>query len=246
MAAVTGLEPEDAPRQARRADAGSVRLSGRDVSGLLLCAEHYAAPYDLLAAALGVQPARLRGVVARWRAAGLAQTGVLGPGPAWCWLTSAGMAACGLGYPARPPALARLAHIRAVLAARLWLQSGPAYADWRAWWRSERRIRAGLPSNAGAAHVPDAEIHWPSVEASPYAGQVWAVEAELTPKPAARTQRIMAGLLSPPRYAQVVYLTAPAARPVVARVAATLPDPQRGRVAVRDLPMAALLREVAR
>ncbi|WP_300612919.1 hypothetical protein, partial [Trebonia sp.] len=213
----------------------------RIMTGLLLCAEHYAAPYDLLAAALAVHPARLRGIVARWRAAGYAQTGTLGPDPAWCWLTSAGMAGCGLAYPARPPALARLAHIRAVLAARLWLESGQAYADGRAWWRSERRIRAALASNADAAHLPDAEIHWPSIDASPYAGQVWAVEAELTPKPAARTLRIMTGLLSPPRYAQVVYLTAPAARPVVTRAAADLPESLRGRVAVRDLPAAAFL-----
>ncbi len=49
------------------------------------------------------------------------------------------MAACGLAYPARPPALARLAHIRAVLAARLWLQSGQAYADGK---------RGGGPSGA--------------------------------------------------------------------------------------------------
>ncbi|WP_300604302.1 hypothetical protein [Trebonia sp.] len=139
------VQPETARR---RSDAGTVRLSGRDVAGLILCAEQYAAPYDLLAAGLGVRPARLRGIVARWRAAGYAATGTLGPGPAWCWLTGAGMAACGLGYLARPPALARLAHIRAVLAVRLWLESGQAYADGRAWWRSERRIRAGLPSNA--------------------------------------------------------------------------------------------------
>lgn len=56
----------------------------------------------------------------------------------------------------------------------------------------------------------------------------------------------MAGLLSPPRYAQVVYLTAPAARPVVIRVAADLPDAQRARVAVRDLPAAAFLPGVPR
>jgi len=242
MAAVAGVARADAARPApRRADAGRMRLSGRDITGLLLCAEQYAAPYDLLASALGVQPARLRGIVARWRAAGYAQTGTLGPGPAWCWLAPAGMAACGLAYPARPPALARLAHIRAVLAVRLWLESGQAYTDGRAWWRSERRIRAALPSNAGAAHLPDAEIHWPSIDASPYAGQVWAVEAELTPKPSARTARIMAGLLSPPKYAQVVYLTAPAARPVVTRAAQDLPGAARARVAVRDLPATALV-----
>ena len=211
------------------------------MAGLLLCAEHYAAPYDLLASALGVQPARLRGIVARWRKAGYAQTGTLGPGPAWCWLTPAGMSACGLGYSARPPTLARLAHIRAVLAARLWLESGQAWSDGQAWWRSERKIRAALPSNAGAAHLADAEICWPSVDGGRYAGQTWAVEVELTPKPAGRTARIITGLLSRPTYDQVIYLTSPAARPVVARAARDLPGGQQARVAIRDLPVAAFL-----
>ena len=43
---------------ARRADAGTVRLGERDITGLVLCAEHYGAPYDLLAAALDVRPDR--------------------------------------------------------------------------------------------------------------------------------------------------------------------------------------------
>jgi hypothetical protein len=38
------------------------------------------------------------------------------------------------------------------------------------------------------------------------------------------------------RYAQVVYLTSPAARHVVAGTAGNLPPAQAGRVAVRDLP----------
>ncbi len=224
------------PAQARRADAGTVRLGARDIAGLTLCGEHYGAQYDLLAMALGVQPARLRGIVARWRAAGYAQTGRIGPGPAWCWLTPAGMTAVGLGYPAAPPRLSRLAHCRAVLAARLWLQSGQAYRDGRAWWQSERRLRAAL-GRTPPPHVADAEIHWPSIEASRYAGQVWAIECELTPKTAERTRRIMAGLLTPAtRYAQVVYLTAPAARPVVTRTAGAFPPGQRQRIAIRDLP----------
>ena len=200
--------------------------------------------YDLLAAALGAQPARLRGIVARWRRAGFAATGRLGPGPAWCWLTPGGMAAAGLGYPATRPALARLAHIRAVLAARLWLQAGPAWTQGQAWWHSEPRLRAALSRpGVGIGHLPDAEIHWPSLPASPYAGQVWAVEAELTPKPLARTARIMGGLLAPPRYAQVIYLTAPAARLVVTRAAAGLPAGQAARVVVRDLPPSAFTPE---
>jgi hypothetical protein len=72
---------------------------------------------------------------------------------------------------------------------------------------------------------------------------VWAIEAELTPKGVARTARIMGGLLVPVRYAQVVYLTAPTAGPVVLRAAATLPAEDRGRVVVRDLPSYALTGE---
>jgi hypothetical protein len=81
----------------------------------------------------------------------------------------------------------RLEHIRAVLAIRLSLEASDAYRDGRAWWRSERRI---------GGHVPDAEVFWPDEPASGYAGQCWAIEAELTPKPLARTAAIMAGLLA--------------------------------------------------
>ena len=223
----------------RRADAGTVRLSQRDIDGLLLVGEHYGAPADLLATALRVEETRLPAVTARWRRAGYAATGRLGPGPAWCWLTRDGMAAAGLGYPATRPALGRLAHIRAVLAARLWLETGPAWAAGQAWWHSERRLRGDHPAAGSAGHVPDAETHWPSLPGSPYAGQVWAVEAELTPKPVDRTTRIMTGLLSPMRYALVVYLAAPRALPVVTRAAAGLPAGDQPRVTIRELPAAA-------
>ncbi|HLI38240.1 MAG TPA: hypothetical protein VKV80_13015 [Streptosporangiaceae bacterium] len=56
----TGAARQGAARDAPcRSDAGRIRLTGRDIAGLLLCAEQYAAPYDLLAAALAVRPARL-------------------------------------------------------------------------------------------------------------------------------------------------------------------------------------------
>jgi hypothetical protein len=77
---------------ARRADAGSVRLSDRDVAGLLLAGDMYGSAYDLLASFLRVRPDRLRGIVARWRRAGYVQSGRLGPGPTWCWLTRSGLA----------------------------------------------------------------------------------------------------------------------------------------------------------
>jgi hypothetical protein len=238
----------------RRSDAGSVRLGGRDVAGLMLVGDMYGAPYDLLAGFLNVAPARLRGIVARWRRAGYAATGQLGPSPAWCWLTRSGLAVTGQHYTPTRPALGRLAHIRAVLAVRLSLQDSDAYQAGRAWWRSERRIRAAAGGRVGGGHVPDAEVSWPNLPASPYPGQCWAIEAELTPKPLARTTAIMAGLLARaadyqpgarpgpgPRYDRVIYLTAPAARSIVDRAAATLPAGLRSRLVVRDLPPGAVL-----
>ena len=112
---------------ARRSDAGTVKLTERDITGLTLVADQYGAPVDLLAAALDVQPERLRGILARWRHAGWAATGPLGKGPAWCWPTPAGMRLLGLNFTAKEPSATRLAHIRAVLAVRLWLQSSQAY-----------------------------------------------------------------------------------------------------------------------
>ena len=252
------MQPQQPPGTVlagRRADAGTVKLTDRDITGLMLCADHYGAPYDILAAALCVRDDRLRGIVARWRHAGYAETGTLATGPPWCWLTAPGMKATGLSYPATRPALGRLAHIRAVLAVRLWLESGEVYTGGRAWWRSERRIRAALGGHLGTAHhLPDAEVHWPSLDTSPYAGQVWAIETELTPKPLARTVTIMRALLARssdygpdavtaqgPRYGQVVYLTAPAARPVVTRAVAALPGPLQPRIVARDLPNGAAL-----
>jgi hypothetical protein len=233
---------------ARRADAGTVRLGLRDVAGLVLLGDMYGAPYDLLAAYLRVRPDRLRAIVARWRAAGYVATARLGAGPPWCWLTRAGLAVTGQPYTPVRPAAARLAHLRAVLAVRLSLEASPAYRDGRAWWRCERRLRAAIGGRT-TTHVPDAEVSWPDLPDSAYPGDCWAIEAELTPKPLARTASIMAALLNRtadyypdsaptghPRYTRVVYLTAPAARGVTGRAAGTLPPLLAARVTIRDLP----------
>src|SRR6266568_7183191 len=238
---------------ARRSDAGVVRFTGRDIGGLVLAGDMYAAPYDLLGTVLGVRQDRLRTIIARWRRAGLAESGRIGPGPAWCWLTTAGMRAAGLRFPARRPPLARLAPIRAVLAARLALEAGEPFTSGSGWWRSERRIRSAAARPA-PGHVPDAEVLWPDVPASPYPEQCWAVEVELTAKAAARTTAIMGDLLARstgwepgarpgrvPRYDLIVYLCSPAALAAVQRAAQAMPPVLAGRVEVRDLPPGALL-----
>jgi hypothetical protein len=68
---------------ARQASRLTIEWTARsEPAGLLLCGEMYGAPYDLLAVFLGVREDRARGIVARWRKAGYADTGRLGPGPA--------------------------------------------------------------------------------------------------------------------------------------------------------------------
>jgi hypothetical protein len=240
------ITPAPATRPTRRAGVNVIQLTQRDIDGLLLCGEHYGAPYDLLADALRVPPGRLPAILRRWRRTGYAATGRLGTGPGWCWLTRDGMAATGLGFPAVQPALGRLAHIRAVLAARLWLETSPGWSSGHAWWHSERRLRADQPAAGRGGHIPDAEIHWPSIPGSRHGGQVWAVEVERTPKPVARTIRIMSELVTFRQYPLVVYLTAPAARSVVTRAVGSLPPDDQPRIAVRDLPATALMPEPPR
>jgi hypothetical protein len=53
----------------------------------------------------------------------------------------------------------------------------------------------------------------------------------------------MAGLATAMQYAQVIYLTAPAARQVVTRAAASLPPGEQARVAIRPLPATAFFPE---
>jgi hypothetical protein len=227
----------------KKNSAGILRLGQRDIDGLLLCAEHYAAPYDLLAQALGVGAERVPDIVKRWRNIGYAASARLGPGPTWCWLTREGMSATGFRYSAGKPSMGRLAHTRAVLAARLWLESGPAWQHRQGWWCSERRMHVKRSPTRGG-HMPDAEVHWPSLEDSPYAGQIWAIEVELTAKPVARTTAIMTELIWANRYAAIVYLTSPSARHVVTTAALRLPEADRVRIAIRTLPEPALTPEL--
>ena len=137
-------------------------MSERDIAGLLFTAEMYGVQLDQLATWLDVRPAGARSAAARWRNRGHAESARLGPGPPWVWLTRDGLAACGLPYAAAAPALSRLAHLRAVTAARLALESAPGYAAAGGYWRSERRLRARVGGRLPLReHLPDGEVHWP-------------------------------------------------------------------------------------
>jgi hypothetical protein len=249
-------------------------VSERDVAGLLFTAEMYGVQVDQLAVLLAVSEVRARALVARWREQGYAESARLGPGRPWVWLTRDGLLACGLPYRPAPPALARLAHLRAVTAVRMALESAPGYLAAGAYWRGERRLRARMGSRVPLReHLPDGEVHWPDTDSSapdtddrapargrgagpPWAGECWAIEAELTRKTVRRTAAIMAEILtrtgdygspaaevrvpgSPPRHARVLYLCSPAARPTVIRARAELPGALAARVEIRGLPAVA-------
>jgi hypothetical protein len=232
-------------------DGGVGTLTARDIDGLVFTAEMYGLQVDQLGVLLGVPPERARVIAGRWRQLGLADMARLGPGPSWIWITRQGLAACGLHYTAIPPGLSRLAHIRAVAAARLALEATAGYQQARAYWRSERRLRAGYRVGV-REHLPDGEVHWPDEAGTAWAGECWAIEAELTRKTVTRTAAIMRELLARtgdygcpaaeaavpgrvPRHARALYLCSPAALPTVARAREEL-GPLATRVEIRDLP----------
>ncbi len=256
-AAEGGAEPgERRPGRAARPGPRAGRgLAVRDPGALIFAADMYAVQLDQLAALTGDARAA-RAAAARWRELGYAQTARLSPGPDWLWVTRQGLAACGLAYSPARPALSRLAHIRAVTAVRLSLEETSGYLIAGAYWRCERRIRArhgvGLRQ-----HLPDAEVHWPDAAPVAWAGECWAVEAELSPKTAPRTAAIMREILGrtgdygclaadaavpgrQARHARVLYLCSPAALGTVLRARDTL-GPLAARVEVRDLPSGASL-----
>ncbi len=229
-------------------------LASRDAAGLTFTAEMYGLQLDQLAALLSLTDRQARAVVTRWSGRGLADSAVLGPGPAWVWLSRAGLTACGARYAVAQPALARLAHIRAVTAIRLAMEAVPAYRDASAHWRSERHLRGRLAARA-RDHLPDGEVHWPDSAPVAWAGECWAIEAELTPKTVARTTAIMRELLTrtgdygcpaaqarvpgvAPRHARAIYVCAPAAASTVAR-ARTAVGSLAARIEIRALPAGA-------
>ena len=230
-------------------------LAVRNADALVFAADMYGIQLDQLAALTGGDRSA-RAAATRWRDLGYAETARLSEGPAWLWVTRAGLAACGREYRAGKPALPQLAHIRAVAAVRISLEATGAYQQASAFWRCERRLRArhgpGLRQ-----HLPDGEVHWPDSAPVAWAGECWAIEAEVTPKTVARTTAIMREILDrtgdygcpaaeaavpgrPPRHARALYLCSSAALKTVLEARAQL-GPLGARIEVRDLPAGARL-----
>ena len=118
----------------------------------------YGVQFDQLAELTGDERAA-RAAAARWRDLGYAQTARLLPGPDWLRASKPGWPRAVRVLPRTARAVPPRAH-QGGRAARLALEAPAATGRASAFWRCERRIRAGHGVGM-RQHLPDAEVHWP-------------------------------------------------------------------------------------
>jgi hypothetical protein len=235
-----------------------------EADALHFIAEMYALQYDQLAALMtdrgvpaGRAVERAREAVDHWRALGYAESDRLSVGEPWVWANRTGLDAFGLKSKQVKPGKSWLRHTHALTDVRLAIERTAGYRDGGASWRSERRVRSQLGSPSREEHVPDAEVHWPAGGASAWAGEIWAVEVELSSKTIERTATIMRQVLGrtgeygcppagiavrgqPPRYARLVYMCSPTAVQAVVKARIELGSALAAYIEIYDLPDSAM------
>jgi len=185
------------PQTKRRADAGLIRTTERDLRLLRVVGEQYALSVPQLARLMGRSGHAGRWLRERWQRAGWVEGRALLVGkPPFLWLTRRGLNAAGLDYAVWRPRPGALAHVAGVTEVRLDIEQRHPDAEWV----SERDLpRIGTGQ---AAHRPDGLVV--------LNGRVVAVEVELTQKDRRRAQRIMGELVV--AYQSVTYFASPAPR----------------------------------
>src|SRR5215207_4742419 len=125
------LTPTSRPARARRADAGTVRCSARDLALLRVVGEQYAVTLPQLARMMGCSAHVTRWLRSRWERAGWARGRALLVGePVFVWLTRRGHRVAGSEYSLWRPNPGALAHIAAVSDVRLWVAERHPRAEW--------------------------------------------------------------------------------------------------------------------
>jgi hypothetical protein len=218
-----GHDDEAARRsRARRADAGGVRCSARDLELLRFVGEQYAVSLPQLARLMGCSLHGARWLRSRWERAGWARGRALLVGePVFVWLTRRGQRLAGVDYAVWRPNPGMLAHIAAVTDVRLDVVARHPGAEWVG--ERELHREAAADPSGRHRHRPDALVVLD--------GREVAVEVELTLKRRARMERIMRELIA--RYRSVSYFAAPAPRRALEQFAR---DVGGGRVQVLGLP----------
>jgi hypothetical protein len=223
----TRQKPSSPPKR-RRADAGSVRCSARDLELLRVVGEQYAVSLPQLARLMGRSVHAARWLRSRWEAAGWVRGRALLVGePVFVWLTRRGQRVAGSEFSSWRANPGALAHIAAVTDVRLWIAQRHPHAEWVC----ERELAREAVATAGGAvaHRPDAVVVLD--------GREVPVEVELSHKRRARRERIMRELVA--RYGQVVYFAAEGPRRQLEELAATVAG---GRVQVLGLPQGGVAR----
>lgn len=218
----------------RRADAGQVRATERDVLGMFWVVEMYGMPLDLLRRLLGTSEGAVRNMIARWRRAGWAESGKVDAGPMWVWATRLGAERFGrYPYAYNVPGASRTPHIRAVIRTRMALEAGTS----EPYWRSERELRYVEGTAVGAPgqrrHFADGELEYSDSQGNRLR---LLVEVEITPKPFERVKSIMTQVLTAAgRGGQVLYMVNARTRPLVERARNEM-GARAADVLIRDIP----------
>jgi len=212
--------------QAKRRDAGEIRLTDRDLWALRWIGEQYAIRMDQLGRLLGSQAGgqtsiegvlserRTRRIVERWQRASLVETRkILYAEPGWVWLSRTGLRAVGLQVKYLTPRPMWLSHVFWCAEVRRYLEADHGDIEWR----SDRLLHNG-GSAEGPHHLPDAEILLD--------GMTVAIEVELTAKHLKRLVDIVAWHSED--YQQIRYYVATAAERGVRRTIEQL-TPERQR-----------------
>jgi hypothetical protein len=220
--ASVGAAPRGARPRRERIDAGSFKVSARDLELLQFVGEQYAITLPQLARLMGRSQHASRWLRARWQRAGWVEGRALLVGePVFLWLTGRGRRLCDLGFASWRPNPGRLAHIAAVTEVRLYVQERRPEAEWTC--ERELAREQALEGRRPAFHLPDAVVE---VE-----GRSVAVEVELTQKKRQRTERIVRELAA--CYDSVWYFAADGPRRALEQVAEQVGG---GRVQVLPLP----------
>lgn len=211
-------EAATAVSRRRRSDTGLVRATERDLRLLRFVGEQYAVTLPQLAVLMDRSIYAARWLRERWQRAGWVEARALLVGePVFVWLTRRGTTAAGVDYPVWRPTPGALAHVAAVTHVRLDIERRHRGVVWI----SERQL-AQEPSDRGI-HRPDAIME--------LAGQVIAVEVELTQKERRRSRRVMQELVAV--YGTVAYFAAPGPRRLLHELAEEI---RADRVQVLPLP----------
>lgn len=195
----------------RRADAGSRRLSERDLELLRLIGEQYAVSVEQLARLIGRSPRTGRWLRDRWRAAGWVESRKLtADGPPFVWLTGPGIRLVGSPFRRWRPNPTLAVHIEAVTEIRLLVERELGLGEWLC----ERTLAQQRSRESGRGHLPDAVL-------LAAGGERVAIEVERTLKTRARLDALLLELAH--GYDRVWYFAAPALVRRLRELAAGMP-----------------------